>query len=173
MTKIVFVDQNDHVIGAGSIAEAVEKGIVHRITRVYVFNSKGQLLLQKRALGLRSAPGKWDDSAAGHVDEGEEYLPSARRELAEEMGVKDIELTEVAKYYTEEPELGSITTPRKRFNALYTTVYDGPVAPDKSEVAEALWIDMQALREWMQKQPDDFTRGFRSSFARYSEHAVV
>ena len=173
MAKIVYIDNNDNVIGAGSVTEAVERGIAHRIARVYVFNSQGQLLLQKRALGLRSAPDKWDDSAAGHVDEGEEYLAAATRELAEEMGVHNVELTETARYYTEEPELGSINTPRKRFNMLYRAVYDGAVTPDEREVAEARWIDLPALRQWLQECPDDFTRGFRTSFVKYLEMQSV
>ncbi len=57
------------------------------------------MLLQKRSAHVRSGAGKWDDSVAGHVDEGETYLEAATRELAEEIGVVNTDLEEVGYYY--------------------------------------------------------------------------
>ena len=87
MVNIIYVDKDDNVIGAGPQSEAYAKGIIHRVCRIFLFNSKGELLIHKRAGHLKTNPGLWSDSAAGHVDEGESYLESAKRELAEEVGV--------------------------------------------------------------------------------------
>jgi len=69
MKLITFVDENDQVIGSGTKQEAWQKGIIHRIVRIFLFNFKGELLIQKRADNISSLPGRWDQSAAGHVDE--------------------------------------------------------------------------------------------------------
>ena len=67
MPKIVFVDKNDNVIGSGTREEALQKGIIRRIVRIFLFNSKGELLIQKRSSNVR-LPGKWVQSVGGHVD---------------------------------------------------------------------------------------------------------
>lgn len=162
MKKIVFVDKNDNVIGAGSKEEAWEKGIIHRIARIFLFNPKGELLITKRADNLSSLPGKWDQSAAGHVDEGEDYATAAKRELAEEVGVKNVELTEREKFFTDETdETGKI---KKRFSMIYTGVYDGEIKFNPEEVSTIRWILPDELSAWMNEHPEEFTVGFIKNF---------
>ncbi len=162
MANITFVDENDNVIGVGTGRDAREKGIIHRISRVFLFNSRGELLITKRADHISSLPGKWDQSAAGHVDEGEDYLTAAKRELEEEVGVKNIELTEKGKFFTNEKDQpGKIV---KRFNMLYIGEYDGEVKPNAEEVSQIRWISNEELSAWMEKHPQDFTEGFIMSF---------
>jgi len=166
MAKIIFVDKDDNPIGAGTRQEASEKGLICRIARTFVFNSKGQLLLQKRGPNV-SIPNKWDDSAAGHVDEGEEYLAAAHREIGEELGIHNAELTEVKKYYTERFDPSDNRVVGRRFNALYKTVYDGEITPDPKELAGVQWIELLDLKKWLEEKPDDFSPGFRDSFKEF------
>jgi isopentenyl-diphosphate delta-isomerase len=77
MTNIIFVDENDVCIGAGSKQEATTKGIIHRVIRIFITNSKGEILLQRRSDNCYTSPGKWDQSVGGHVDEGESYDEAA------------------------------------------------------------------------------------------------
>ena len=134
MTKIVFVDENDDVIGAGTKEQAWTNGDIHRIARLFVFNSKGELLIHKRSDKLDNLPGKWDQSAAGHVDEGEDYLEAAQREVKEDIGIENVELEEVGKFYQDEiDEDGKI---KKRFNMLYEVRYDDGVNFNENEVSE-------------------------------------
>src|SRR3989338_6631681 len=150
MPNITFVDENDNVVGAGTGKEAREKGICHRISRIFLFNSKGELLIQKRSDNSTTLPGRYDQSAAGHVDEGEDYLTAAKRELEEEVGVKGIELTEKGKFFTDEKDQpGKIV---KRFNMLYTATYDGEVKPSPEVVSEVRWIDPKELSKWMEER---------------------
>lgn len=164
MSNVVFVDENDNVIGAGTKEEYLRKGIVHRIARVFLFNSKGEILLQKRAATLRAYPGQWDQSVAGHVDEGESYDDAAIREMKEEVGVVT-KLHFVGKYYSEEI-MGDIL--KKRFSALYTGVTDADPVPDASEVSEIRWVSRDELRNWIARQEADFTPGAVNAF-RYLE----
>lgn len=164
--NVVYVDKNDNVIGAGPISEAIEGGIRVRIARVFLTNSKGELLIQKRSQTI-SLPGKWDQTAAGHVDEGEEYAEAAARELQEEMGVRDVKLHEVAKYYAEE---GDEIKTKKRFNKIFTGAYDGEVTIDSDEVSDYRWIQPATLEEQMKNIPDDFTQGFIEAFEIYKKY---
>lgn len=165
MAKIIFVDENDEIIGSGTRREALEKGIIHRIVQIFLVNSKGELLIQKRAHTLSSSPGKWDSSSAGHVDEGEEYIEAAVREVEEEIGVKGIVLKELIKIRTEENlEIGT----QKRFSTLYTGVYDGDIKCNREEVSEVMWIQPKDLTMWMARQPKDFANGFLASFKEFS-----
>ena len=168
--NILFVDKDDKPIGAGSKKEAWEKGIAHRIARIFLFNSKGDFLLQKRSQFV-DAPLVYDQSAAGHVDEGEEYEQAAYRELEEELGVKGILLIEVARYYQEQSKVKqeTIDPPRKRFNALYTGVYDGEFVTSPREVAEVRWVTLPELEAWIARQRGDFSEGFLYAYEKFKE----
>src|SRR5438046_2178358 len=81
------VDEKDEVIGRASRAEVHRRGLKHRAVHVLVFNSRGQLFLQKRSQTKDTFPGAWDSSAAGHLCCGEQYDGCALRELEEEIGL--------------------------------------------------------------------------------------
>ncbi len=163
--NVVYVDENDKVIGAGSMAGAIDNGIRVRIARVFLTNSSGDLLIQKRSETI-SLPGKWDQSAAGHVDEDEDYVEAAARELQEEMGVRDVALQEVADYYAEE---GDEIKTKKRFNKIFSGVYDGEVDIDKDEVSDYQWIELAKLESEMKNTPNKFTQGFIEAFEIYRQ----
>ena len=167
MTNITFVDEQDKIIGYGDRSEAIEKGLAHRIARVFVFNGRGDLLIQKRSSKVK-LPGKWDQSAAGHVDEGEDYATAAAREAEEEIGLKDTNLVEFGKFYTEERDEGIL---KKRFNTLYIAHYDGTLTQDNDEVSEVKWVRLEALEKWMSDTPDAFTQGFLLAYDFYVKHS--
>jgi 16S rRNA (adenine1518-N6/adenine1519-N6)-dimethyltransferase len=162
--EITYVDDKDTVIGQGSMQDAWKHGHIHRIVRLFVFNSKGAFLLQKRSMNHANMPGKWDNSAAGHVDAGEEYKAAVLREANEEIGVQDINVREICSYYKDETEGGKY---KKRFQKLYETTYEGEIVFDESEVSEVRWIDSGLLQNWMTDKPDDFAPGFLDAWNRY------
>lgn len=166
MSNITFVDDNDELIGYGTKKEAIAKGIAHRISRIFVFNSAGELLIQKRSPFV-NVPNRWDQSAAGHVDEGEDYATAAARELEEEVGISGVPLKEVAKMYSEELDDGFV---KKRFNVIFTTKYDGNIKTNEREVSDYKWIKPEELERWMQDSPDDFTQGFLQNYKHFADH---
>jgi len=165
MTNITFVDENDNVIGSGTKQEALEHGIRHRIARVFLRNSKGEILMQKRGEHLESRPGKWDQSVGGHVDEGETYEIAAYREMKEEIGVEGVPLIEAGSFYREEQTKKGESL--KRFNKIYTGVYDDAVSPDLDEVSKVRWISPKELEKWMDERPADFTEGCMRAFREF------
>ena len=86
--KVVLVDENDIEIGTLEKQEAHLKGKLHRAISVFVFNSKGDLLLQQRALSKYHSSGLWSNTCCTHPRKGESTEVAAKRRLFEEMGIK-------------------------------------------------------------------------------------
>lgn len=88
-TEEIFdvVDEQDRVIGQAPRTEVHARGLKHRAVHVFVFNLHGDLFVQKRAVGKDTFPGRYDSSASGHLEGGEEYDACALRELHEELGL--------------------------------------------------------------------------------------
>lgn len=85
---IDILDEQGNLIGESMLkSEAHARGLWHYAGHIWVFNSKGEVLIQKRALKM-SYPGLWDISAAGHVAAGEDPTEAALREMEEEIGLK-------------------------------------------------------------------------------------
>src|SRR5580692_1914163 len=82
------VNERDEVIGQAPRKEVHARGLWHRAIHVLVFNSRGEVFLQKRSLTKDTAAGKWDSSSSGHLDTGEDYDACAVRELREEIGLR-------------------------------------------------------------------------------------
>jgi isopentenyldiphosphate isomerase len=164
MPRIVIVDKQDNVVGSEDKRRVKEKGLIHRIVRILLFNSKGQVYLQKRGSNMDSWPNRWDQSVGGHVDEGEDYYHAALREMKEELRIEGVDLKGVIKFYWEEEGDGVVV---KRFNMLYEGHYDGQLKPDKREISGGGWYEIPELKRWMKAKPDDFTPACIRTFKVY------
>ena len=84
-----ILDEKGNLIGEVKLKrEAHAKGLWHRASHIWIYNSKGEILLQLRSKNKSLYPNLWDVSAAGHVSAGQSYDEAAVRELFEELGVK-------------------------------------------------------------------------------------
>lgn len=160
-----IVDEHDQVIGTVSIQKAREKGSIHRIARVMVESNSGKkILLQKRTAKLLW-PHCWDNSAAGHVDAGEDYLTAAKRELFEEIGIATENLEEIGKYSTDQRHQGYDL---RRFNMVYRYKTDNtPTKLQKDEVSEVCWFSLEEVKKLIQEHSDQVTDGLSDVILRY------
>lgn len=141
------VDENDQPIGGATRKELKSKGLRYRIVRILVEDKEGNIVLQKRVATKDTYPNCWDNSAAGHVDEGEGYIIAAKRELAEEIGLRNVELEEVDYYYLETvAPTGHILN---RFTKIYKTIVDHDTifTPQIEEVSEIVWMTRREVAE--------------------------
>ena len=83
-----IVNERDEVVGQNTRREVHARGLWHRAVHVLVFNARGEVFLQKRSIKKDIAAGKWDSSASGHLDSGEDYDACAVREVREEIGLR-------------------------------------------------------------------------------------
>src|SRR5690606_2011561 len=154
---IQVVDEHDQIIGADLKSVVHSKGQYHRLARVLLFDQHGRVLLQKRTQSLSIWPGRWDTSAAGHVDFDENYETTAMREMKEEIGV-ETKLERVAIYKASDRH-GEILL--RRFTAVFKASIDSNTTfilqPD--EVSEVRWFDKIELGEMIKKSPESFTQG--------------
>jgi isopentenyldiphosphate isomerase len=160
MSNVVVVNDEDEVIGTMSKKEAHQNGTPHRIAVVYLENDKGEILVQVRMSG------NLDHSSAGHVDPGETYLEAAKRELKEELGIEDVQLTEVGKGRSDEI-YSNDGGHRVHVFRIYKCKAE-PIQFQKDEVQGVYWADPKQILKEMDSDPSlKFCGGFRESLKIY------
>jgi isopentenyl-diphosphate delta-isomerase type 1 len=133
------VDENDCVIAIKTRGEIHAEGLMHRAVHILLFNSKGELFLQKRSMSKDEQPGKWDSSAAGHVDSGEAYLDCARREITEELGIVAQQSMQVLF------KLPASVLTGNEHCMVYRYIFDGPMVLQAEEIDDGQWLTVEAM----------------------------
>ena len=132
-----------------------EKGLWHRVVHIWVYNSSGEVLIQKRSSNKDSHPDMWDVSAAGHIDPGELPVESAVRELKEELGI-DAETNKLKFIGIINIMLKDEITNTKdnEITYIYLFLWNGKIERlkiNKDEVSEVKLVRFQVLRELLLK----------------------
>jgi len=153
------VDSENRVIGQATRGEVHAKGLLHRSVHIWVFNSRGELFLQKRAMTKDENPGYWDSSAAGHLNAGEGYRTSAHRELMEELGISGelrffMNFPACRETYWEHVETYLCTTDQK-------------ITINPMEISEGRFWPIPDLKESVCSHPGQFTSTFHLFFDNY------
>ena len=157
------VDENDRVIGVEKRGEVHARGLMHRAVHILVFNSRGELFLQKRSMSKDENPGLWDSSAAGHVDSGEEYLECARREITEELGIPgDVTLIELFK-------LPPSAVTGFEHSLIYRTLFDGELILHSEEIDAGEWVTADDMDARVDALDPVFTENLRLIWNRYRD----
>jgi isopentenyl-diphosphate delta-isomerase len=155
-------DEHDRVIGQAPRGEVHARGLLHRAVHIWVFNSRGELLLHQRAATKDEFPLRYTSSASGHLAAGEDYLTAARRELQEELGLSgDLE------YVTRLP--ASQATAREH-TVLYRVVTDESPTPDPAEIAALLSLPPAEVTRRVIADPDQFSPPFRALWEWWLAH---
>ena len=131
------VDENDNVISTIIRREVFEKRAGFRVIHVFIFDSRGRLLLQKLSPSRQRHPEYWGSSVAGYVFSGEEYHEAAKRRVAQELGV-DLRLDRVGKTMMNDEGCN-------KFITVFESRSEGPFSPDQSHIAELRFIPVEGL----------------------------
>ena len=163
MSEEIFdvVNERDEVIGRETRREVHRTGLKHRAVHVFVFNSRGEVFLQKRSLTKDSSPGLWDSSASGHLDCGEDYDACAVRELREEIGLK---LSESPRRVF---KVEACRETGQEFVWLYRSASEGPFTLNPEEIERGGWFTAQRVTEWIAERPQDFAPAFMLLWKKY------
>lgn len=159
LERVILVDEQDRDIGDGDKLEVHRQGQLHRAFSIFVFNARGDCLLQQRADGKYHFAGLWSNSCCGHPRPGESIGNAAVRRLGEELGFQ-IPLTEQMQliYRAEDPDSGLIE--HEYLHIFCGRHMDDPV-PDPAEVGAWRWTPVPAVRRALVKSPGVFTPWFR------------
>jgi isopentenyldiphosphate isomerase len=155
MSEEIFdlVNERDEVIGQAPRSEVHRRKLKHRAVHVLIFNSRGELFLQKRSLLKDCFPGTWDSSASGHLDRGEEYDICAVREVGEELGV----VLPVPPERLFKVEACAETG--EEFVWVYQCRHDGPFVLHPEEIERGGWFEPSEVTRWMAEKPGEFASG--------------
>jgi isopentenyldiphosphate isomerase len=123
---------------------------MHRATHVLVFNSGGQVFLQKRSMTKDRQPGLWDSSASGHVDSGEDYDACVVRELREELGLQ-VSATPQRLF-----KLAVSAETDQEHVWVYRCEAEGPFQLHPEEIERGDWFYPDKVTHWMRERPDEF-----------------
>ncbi len=156
------VDADDQVTGTATRAEVHAQRLTHRAVHVFVFNKRGDLLLQKRSLLKDMCPGLWDSSVSGHLDSGESYEAAAVRELEEEMGITAETAPQEIARITPGVETGW------EHVRLYRIRHDGNLRFPAAEVDAVMWFPIAEIAAWIAANPADFAPGFLECWKKFT-----
>lgn len=158
--KIVIVDENNKVIGHKE-RETLKPEEIYRVSALWLTNSKGDILLARRALTKSHNPGKWGPAVAGTLEEGETYDSNILKETAEELGLGQKEIN------LKKGPMIRISDAHNYFAQWYTLTIDKPVTQfkiQKDEVEEIKWFSRKELAEQLDKKPGEFLKRMKQYF---------
>jgi isopentenyl-diphosphate delta-isomerase len=146
---------------AEKLAAHQSPGRLHRAFSVFLFDDRGRMLLQRRALSKYHFPGVWSNACCGHPFPGEAPFQAATRRVGEELGVAPALLMEAGTvtYRHLDPQSGLV---EHEYNHLFVGLVRAQPHPDPSEVAEFALVAPDELRK--RREVDSFSGWFQDVF---------
>ena len=154
-----IVDESGTVIGCATRGECHSGSkLLHPVVHMHIFNSAGDVYLQKRPEWKDIQPGKWDTAVGGHIDCGESPEEALHREVKEELGMSSFHSEFLSKYVFE-------SDIERELVYVHSCSHDGPICPSSTELESGRFWTLQEIRETIGK--DVLTPNFESEFQRF------
>jgi isopentenyl-diphosphate Delta-isomerase len=167
--EVILVNENDEPVGAMEKMEAHRKGLLHRAFSVFIFNTKGEMLLQQRALDKYHSGGLWTNACCSHPAPGQETGAAAHTRLSEEMGFS-ASLKKIFEFtYRSEFDNGLI---EHEYDHVFTGNYDGAVEPNPDEVSDYCYKNLDDIQASLASHPQDYTAWFHIAFPKVKQWAL-
>ena len=170
MEFVVLVDENDHQIGLMEKHAAHVTPHLHRAFSVFIFNSKGELLMQQRALSKYHSPGLWTNTCCSHPRDGETLEEATSRRLQEEMGMT-CPMHEVYTFIYKAPVGKGLT--EHEFDHVWIGQSDDIPCINTDEVASWKYMSIPELQKNIQRYPEQYTEWFKITFEEMTHHAAT
>jgi isopentenyl-diphosphate Delta-isomerase len=161
--EVVLVNENDEAIGLMGKMEAHQKGLLHRAFSVFIFDAKGNMLLQQRAAAKYHGAHLWTNACCSHPFPGENVEDAAQRRLMEELGFttplnKIFSFTYRAKVENDLVE--------HEFDHVFAGEYESNVYPNSNEVADYVYKPIAQIKKELEMHPEKFTSWFKIAFPK-------
>ena len=166
INQVVLVDEDDSELGVMEKMEAHEKGLLHRAFSIFLFNDKGEMMLQRRALSKYHSPGLWTNTCCSHPMHGETLEMAAERRLQEEMGMSCTMRKEFHFIYRADLDNNLI---EHEFDHVFIGNYDDEVRPNHLEVANFVYQSIEEVAANLQSYPEKYTVWFKIAFPKVVE----
>ena len=161
--EVILVTEKDEVAGTMEKMQAHREGLLHRAFSVFVFNKKGEMLLQQRALKKYHGAGLWTNTCCSHPYPAEAIEDAAARRLQEEMGFST-PLHKVFEFtYRADVENNLI---EHEYDHVFVGEYEGEINTNDDEVAAFRYQNIEEIKDELSRNPEKFTTWFRIAFPR-------
>src|SRR5438309_755412 len=161
--EVILVNEQDEPAGTMKKMEVHEKGLLHRAFSIFIFDSKGKMLLQQRDPEKYHGAHLWTNACCSHPLPGEQTQEAAIRRLEEELGFIT-PLKEIFSFtYHAEVENNLI---EHEFDHVFAGEYEGQILPNEKEVSDYAYEHMDSIRWAIENQPGRFTTWFRIAFPK-------
>lgn len=164
---VILVDEQDMETGTMEKMEAHRKAVLHRAFSIFIFNEKGEMLLQRRALNKYHSGGLWTNACCSHPRPGESTLDAARRRLREELGFETA-LSDAFQFVYKAAFDNGLT--EYEYDHVFIGQYQGLVHPNPDEVGDYCYKQMEEIRSSMLSHPHKYTEWFKIAFPRLEMH---
>lgn len=161
--QVILIDENDNPIGLMEKIEAHEKALLHRAFSVFIFNKKGELMLQQRAAKKYHSPLLWTNTCCSHQRSGETNLEAGKRRLLEEMGFVT-ELKEIFSFIYKAPFDNGLT--EHELDHVMVGYFDGKPVLNPNEVESFKWMTLEDVKSDIEKNPKNYTAWFKIIFEK-------
>lgn len=165
--QVILVNEKDEPIGLSEKQKAHESGALHRAISVFIFNKKGELLIQKRALSKYHGAGLLTNTCCTHPRDGETNLECAHRRLKEEMGFETGLEERFSFIYKSEVENGLI---ENEFDHVFFGVYEGEKNINKDEAEDCIFVSLDKVIADAENQPEKYSIWFRIIIGKFRGH---
>lgn len=163
MEEVILVDDNDAQVGTMEKMEAHVKAMMHRAFSIFIFNDKGEMLLQQRALSKYHSAGLWTNACCSHPRPGEPTAKAANRRLQEELGFSTT-LEKAFDFTYNAPFDNGLT--EYEFDHVFVGYYGGQVMPNGHEVKDYCFKTMTDIQESLRDYPSKYTAWFHLAFPK-------
>jgi len=167
--KVILVNEKDDQLGLMGKMEAHQKAVLHRAFSVFVFNKKGELLLQQRALDKYHSPGLWTNTCCSHQRDGESNIEAGKRRLEEEMGFS-CDLEELFWFVYKASFDNGLT--EHELDHVMIGHYDQDPEINKEEVASHKWMLLEDVKKDIDMRPELYTEWFKIIFKEYDQRLL-
>jgi len=161
--KVILVNENDKVMGIAAKMDAHERGLLHRAFSIFVFNSRGEMLLQQRAINKYHSGGLWTNACCSHPEPGEDTAMAAGKRLREEMGF-EIPIVKIFDFVYKATFDNGLT--EYEFDHVFVGEYEGVVSYDKEEVMDVCYQPMPGISHSLKGHPEKYTAWFHLAFSK-------
>lgn len=156
--EVILVDRHDRPVGVMEKLEAHQKGALHRAFSIFIFNSKKELLMQRRALDKYHSPGLWSNTCCSHPRPGEDTLAAAKRRLNEEMGM-DAELHYKAHFIYRAQFDNQLT--EHEYDHVFLGLTNQEPVINRDEVHSYQWLAPEKIKSLISSDPEKYTVWFK------------
>lgn len=163
--EVILVDENNNELGVEEKMKAHEEGKLHRAFSIFIFNSKKELLLQRRASSKYHCGGLWTNTCCSHPRPGEKIIDAAKRRLKEEMGIITEDVWNVTSFVYK-AILGNGLTEHEYDYVLVGNYNESPRLNPK-EADGWKWVTLEELKKDIKENAEHYTPWFRIILEKY------